>query len=118
MAEIAGHREGEYAIGSSKTQHFIQHIRDHTPDNDPNNWRDEQEKWAEAAQLSICEELTCPVCKENCRLLTQQHWDNNRQLQGHTPKYPESEKISLMLCKHTCSNPEIKKVPDDIMRMK
>lgn len=76
--EIEQHREGEYGFGVSKAQHFIQHLRDAASEPD---WRDQQERWAEAAQMAVCEELKCPVCRDNCSTLTKYHWDINRVYQ-------------------------------------
>lgn len=93
---MQGHREGEYGIGASKAQHFIQHIRD--TDLSKPGWRDEQEKWAEAAQLAVCEELTCPACQSNCKLLTGYHWDTNRLLQGKDPVNKDYLAVHKMVC--------------------
>lgn len=95
--QMFGHRKGEFGIGSSKAQHMIQHIRDITPDNDPDNWRDNQEKWAEAAQMAVCEELSCPVCSNNCKMFTGHHWDVNRIMHDKAPVYDESKGIHRLL---------------------
>lgn len=85
------HRDNEYGFGASKAQHFIEHIREASGKPD---WQDNQEKFAEEAQLAVCDELNCPVCANNCRLMTQMHWDMNRMLEGHDVKYPNSYKLA------------------------
>lgn len=105
LMEIGGHRKGEFGIGASKAQHFIQHLRDATPETYPETWRDEQEKWAEAAQLAVCEELSCNVCNNTCKVFTEHHWDTNRILHGDEPKYESSYGMHKIMC----TNPDILK---------
>lgn len=81
------HGSNDYGIGSSKAQHFIEHIRA-VDKNDP-EWRDKQERHAENAQLAICEELDCPVCANNCVTITEWAWDTDRLLSKGDPKDPK-----------------------------
>jgi len=83
ISMVYEHEEGSYGIGASKAQHFIEHLR--SVDKSKDGWRDEQEKWAEQAQMGVCEELSCPVCMTTCKTLTQHHWDTNRILHGNAP---------------------------------
>jgi hypothetical protein len=79
----AEHEEGATGLGFSKAQHFIEHIRG--VDTSKDGWRDEQEQWAEKAQMAVCEELKCPVCMDTCKTLTTQHWDINRVAHNKEP---------------------------------
>lgn len=89
--EVKFHDDKTFGLGASKAQHFIEHIRQ--VDMDEPDWREQQEAFAEHAQMAVCEELVCPVCKDTCKTMTTKHWDENRIMHGDPPKNQDYAKL-------------------------
>jgi hypothetical protein len=96
MGVYEQHEEGTVGFGQSKAQHFIEHIR--SVDTSHDGWRDKQEAMAEAAQMAVCDELSCSVCADTCRTLTQYHWDINRIAHKQIPVNPTFNKLHGVIC--------------------